>query len=483
MSVRPLIAASLLIALGTSRVPAQQAAPATPSAPGPFVVKPYLQLGDAPARPDGLALLWHADDRDAGWSVETRTASDRPWTKAEAPTSRRVAVAGLEPHRVYRATLSGLAPGGTFEYQVNRDGVAVFSAAARARKGAGQPFRFVAFGDCGAGTPSEKSIAYQTYLAKPDFLMIAGDIVYDRGQLTEYRERFWPVYNADDASPALGVPLLRSTLFVAAPGNHDIATRDLGKFPDGLAYFTSWSQPLNGPLGAIGAANTPILSGPEADRRAFLDAAGPAYPRMANFSFDYGNAHWTILDANTYVDWTDASLRAWVAADLASAKGATWRFVCFHQPGFNSSRAHFTEQQMRLMAPVFEAGGVDVVFNGHVHNYQRTYPMRFAPETGADGKFPKRSGQIAGKWTLDTSFDGRAKTRPSGVLYVITGAGGAGLYNPEQQDDRASWQEFTQVFLSTVHSLSVVDVSGRSLTLRQVSEDGKEIDRFTVTKD
>ena len=39
--------------------------------------------------------------------------------------------------------------------------------------------------------------------------------------------------------------------------------------------------------------------------RAFTEAAGEAYPRMTNFSFDYGNAHWTVIDSNPYVDWTD----------------------------------------------------------------------------------------------------------------------------------------------------------------------------------
>ena len=103
---------------------------------------------------------------------------------------------------------------------------------------------------------------------------------------------------------------------------------------------------------------------------------------MANFSFDYGNAHWTVLDANPYVDWTDRELQAWVERDLASAKNATWRFVALHQPGFNSARKHFDEQNMRRLTEVFEAGGVDIVFCGHVHNYQRSYPLRFVAERG-----------------------------------------------------------------------------------------------------
>src|SRR5262249_34258471 len=149
-------------------------------------------------------------------------------------------------------------------------------------------------------------------------------------------------------------------------------------FPDTLAYYYYWAQPLNGPLGTAGAASTPTLSGADTNQQAFLAAADAAYPRMANFSFDYGNAHWTVLDANAYVDWTDPALRAWVEKDLAAARNATWRFVGFHQPGFNSAKSHFSEQRMRLLADVFEKGGVDIVFAGHVHNYQRTFPMRFA---------------------------------------------------------------------------------------------------------
>ena len=94
-------------------------------------------------------------------------------------------------------------------------------------------------------------------------MLITGDIVYDRGRISEYREKFRPVYNAEEASPAHGAPLLRSTLFLAAPGNHDIGTRDLGEYPDGLAYFLFWAQPLNGPPGAEGSAHVRVLKGPE----------------------------------------------------------------------------------------------------------------------------------------------------------------------------------------------------------------------------
>jgi 3',5'-cyclic AMP phosphodiesterase CpdA len=454
-----------------------------------LLVKPYLQLGYAPAR-GKLRLLWQAADTDIDWSVECRVGNDRPWTRVEAPSFRRVLMTGIEPHRVYRADLLNLDSGSTFTYKLKAGGADVVTAEARAPKASGDPYRFAVFGDCAAGSTEQKPIAYQAYLAKPDFLVIPGDVVYERGRASEYKKLFWPVYNADEASPAVGGPLLRSSILVAAPGNHDTDGRDLDKYADGLAFFYYWEQPLNGPVGKEGGPFVPALVASEAHRQAFADAAAEAFPRMANFSFDYANAHWTIIDSNPYVDWTDSEgeLREWLKRDLASAQQATWRFVAFHHPGFSSSREHFEQQQMRLLAPVFEAGKVNIVFNGHVHNYQRSYPMKFVPDKGStllvggrDLKTP-RGRVVNGRWTLDKSFDGRTDTTADGVIYLVTGAGGQHLYNPEQQDDRDSWLGFTHKFISKVHSLTVVDAANSTLTVRQISGDGEELDGFVLTK-
>ncbi len=459
-------------------------------ATGPFLVKPYLQIGHAPAARQ-VVLVWQTNDTNNAWTVEYRPGAGSRWRPAPTPSSTRVAVPGIEPHRIYQAALSGLEPGQVFAYRVSDGGKAVFESEARAPKSADQSYRFVVFGDCGADTPEERAIAFRTFRAKPDFVMITGDIVYGRGLVSEYRTKYWPIYNAEEATPEKGAPLLRSTLFLAAPGNHDIASRDLGRNPDGLAYFYYWLQPLNGPIGKVGGPITAALRGSETHIKAFTDAAGKAFPRMANFSFEYGNGHWTVLDANATVDWTNHELQDWVTADLAAAKGATWRFVSFHQPGFNSSKSHFDEQYMRVLAPVFEAGHVDIVFNGHVHNYQRSYPLRFVPDSmnqaappmptaKADGRSTKR--HVDGKFTLDKKFDGNIDTTPDGVIYLVTGAGGQRLYNPEQQDDPASWQAFTYKHISKVHSLTVVDVEGRTLTVRQVTAEGDEVDRFMIKK-
>jgi hypothetical protein len=153
-----------------------------------------------------------------------------------------------------------------------------------------------------------------------------------------------------------------------------------------------------------------------------------------------------------------------------------------HQPGFHSARKHSDEQNMRVLADLFEKANVDIVFCGHVHNYQRTYPLRFFARKGTDGKPLQQKELIPGRWSIDKTFDGRSNLRPNGVIYLVTGGGGASLYNPEQQDDPASWQEFTSTFISQIHSLTVAEANGSSLLVRQISRDGVELDWFLITK-
>ncbi|QKJ30607.1 metallophosphoesterase [Mucilaginibacter mali] len=466
---------SLLLFIGIQQLMAQEN-----STEKIFIANPYLQIGREPSA-QSLELVWHVADADATWFVEERTKDSNAWTRIEAINFTRVAVTGVDPHRIYHIKFNKLDPGSTFYYRVIKNKVVVFEAEGKAPKSDKQNYRFVAIGDIGALTPDQKLLAVQAYKAKPDMVVVAGDIVYNTGLISEYRTKFWNIYNSDKETEQ-SAPIMRSVPFVAAPGNHDIATRDLDRLPQALAYFMFWDQPLNGPNGPEGSAWVPLLKGSDENKNAFKAAAGDAYPRMGNFSFNYGNAHWLYLDSNPYVNWSDKTLTDWIKNDLASAKGATWRFVVFHHPGFNSSRQHFEEQQMRVLSPAFEAGNVDVVITGHVHNYQRTYPLTFTPDPPAATTTPSRGRIVNGKWVLDNNFNGKTVTKPKGIIYIVTGAGGADLYNPEQQDDKNSWQTFTSTFISKVHSLTVVDVEGKTLNFRQIAADGKEVDAFKVTK-
>ena len=50
------------------------------------------------------------------------------------------------------------------------------------------------------------------------------------------------------------------------------------------------------------------------------------------------------------------------------------------------------------------------------------------------------------------------------------------------QKDPSSWQPFTYKFISEEHSMSVVDIDGKTFRLKQISDTGQEIDSFQIAK-
>lgn len=144
---------------------------------------------------------------------------------------------------------------------------------------------------------------------------------------------------------------------------------------------------------------------------------------------------------------------------------------------------------MRVLAPLFERHGVAIVFHGHEHNYQRTRPIRFAPAgPGAAGNVNAKERLVPGTFAVDTEFDGHRVTRPNGVIYVTTGAGGKHLYDVDFTGQPSRWVRpedgsvaYVDRLVADRHSLTVVDVRPTQLTLRQVDERGVEIDRIRIT--
>lgn len=417
---------------------------------GPFVIAPYLQVGPRPA-PDTMEVWWAAE-RD----YVLRYRSRGEW-RTSRPLAQKMGGASL-----YHAVLTGLE--GDFEYQLSEGGKSLFVARGKALKPPGAPCRFTIVGDTACGTPWQKETAYQMQAQKTDCTVILGDIVYDSGRISEYRQFFFPIYNSSQASPERGAPLLRSVPFLAAPGNHDFR-RPRG-WSDGFAYFLFWSLPLNGPTTTFPPYE------PASSRAVFTALAGERYPRMSSFSLDVGDVHWTVLDSNPGNDWSRPELRQWLKQDLAGAAKAPWRFVAFHHSPFSSGEHHFQEQHMRLLAEVFEQGKVDLVFAGHMHNYQRTRPLRFA------GAKPRSDGTVAGSLSLDKMYDGAKKTRPQGVIYLVSGGGGAYLHD----EGAPALEPYTAKMESNKHSFTVCDVAGGKATLRQITSQGKEIDRFVLER-
>jgi hypothetical protein len=202
---------------------------------------------------------------------------------------------------------------------------------------------------------------------------------------------------------------------------------------------------------------------------------------MTNYSFDFGDVHFTALDGNYYMDWTNPKLRAWLTEDLKAAQGKAWRILVMHQPGFLIGAAHSTEQKMRLITDIAQKYNVDMVIAGHSHCYERSFPLTFQPKDGAQGFTMNSDETVDGAFTLDKTFDGVKNTKPKGIIYVVSGAGGARLYPIDPKLITAPDSYMTKFDCST-HSFTSLDVSDKSLTFKQITEDGKVLDQFVVTK-
>lgn len=405
---------------------------------------------------------------------------------------------------------------------------------------------------------------------EPDFVLNTGDNVYTVGSEDNYRDFFFPVFNSDLDSNETGAPLLRSKLFFPVDGNHDVGATGVSanlladnsappfsgnlSGGDALSYYNDFYFPQNGPAGFdiqyawngdVSAATGFNLTyqgqtyNSPAAIHAFRDSttvdtgkgARTQIDHQSNYSFDYGNAHFLFLDANPHLfndnlPSTNAfnappplftpyptALGNWVINDLDSSK-QFWKIVVYHQPAFSSGDATIVNNQMRAIAKLLEDHGVNLVFNGHEHNYQRTLPIRSTSRTA--GPVSTTAGSPA--VFVDNHFDGSANTVPDGVLYLVEGAGGnrdfdgdatpprgsgvgldfddsatgtftdvpgltvpqgpaswldTNLTNPEMVNflpNAGKGPKITARFKSKVFSFGDVVVNGNSLTLFQISE-------------
>jgi 3',5'-cyclic AMP phosphodiesterase CpdA len=349
---------------------------------------PYLQA----AAPGSVSVVWYTDVADGGalhWRVD-----GGPWREA------RASAAGLR----HEALIADLDPEAEYEYRLADAGGALLSA------GAAQSFAFqappvgglelAAFGDCGAASPEQYAVAQavERHRPSPDSVLLLGDVVYPHGADADYDARFFAPY----------ARLLPRLPFLAVIGNHDLETGA------GRPYLDVFSLPRNGPTGLA--------------------------PETA-YSFDRGGVHFVAHDSNL----PEAALRdvaaPWHVAD-ARASAARFKLAALHHSPYSSGENSVSAQSAlvrALVTPLFARTGVDLVFAGHDHTYERTRPIE-------------------------------------GVVYVTSGAGGYALY------PRVAVHDYTEVFYNARHSFSAVSVQRRVLRLDQLDADGCRVDSLALDK-
>ena len=182
--------------------------------------------------------------------------------------------------------------------------------------------RFAAIGDMGNGGKEQYAVAGQmvAYRGKfPfDFVLMLGDNLIGSKDPIDYQNKFELPYK----------PLLDAGVkFYAVFGNHDISNERFYKLfnMNGQQYYT----------------------------------------------YKKSNVRFFALDSN----YMTPQQLAWLEKELQNS-GSDWKICYFHHPLYSSGSFHGSSVELRLLLePLFIKYGVQVVFAGHEHIYERVKPQ------------------------------------------------------------------------------------------------------------
>jgi 3',5'-cyclic AMP phosphodiesterase CpdA len=225
--------------------------------------------------------------------------------------------------------------------------------------------RFAAIGDMGTGESPQYEVAQQMFKVRQafpfEFVIMLGDNIYGGSKPADFDKKFAVPYK----------PLLDAGVkFYASLGNHDNTNE-------------RFYQPFN--------------------------MNGESY-----YAYKKGNVHFFVLNSN----YMDPKQLAWLEGQLKDAGNGGWKICYFHHPLYSSGQYHGPSLDLRkLLEPLFVKYGVDVVFSGHDHVYERIRPQQgiYYFMEGASGEL--RPGNLAHTAITEKGFD----TDRSFVLSEITG--------------------------------------------------------------
>lgn len=408
---------------------------------------PYLQV----VTPTSVVVRWQTSQPTTG----------RIWT---GPTATQLTSSQREtqPALDHSLTLTGLQPATRYAYAIGYDETRLTSGPdyyvqTAPPAGDTRPFRLWVLGDFGFGNDNQRAV-YQAYrnatTTRPaDLWLWLGDNAYCCGFDDQFQRYVFDVYGST----------FRNTPFYPTPGNHDYAD---SRTNFDIPYYKLFSVPKQGEAGGI-ASNS-----------------------AAYFSANYGNVHVISLDSqaqqpddNKRLYDTTSTQVQWLKRDLATNR-LPWTLVIFHHPPYSKgSHDSDTEEQMRLLrenlTPIFERYGVDLVMNGHSHNYERYYRLR--NQTGLANTFDPAK-HIAE--TTTARYDGSSNSCPiltkgQGTVYVVNGSGGAlGGVSPGYPHGGMVAGYRGDAWGGSM----LLDVTDNRLDAQFITYDGSVQDKFTLMK-
>ncbi len=305
-----------------------------------FAISPYVQNVDKTS----ATILWKSFN-DARARVEYGLTNSYG-AAAEGTTKFLKGNDSEASHQstISLARLKGLAPDTTYHYRVVSGSTSEDRTFRTAPDSHDATFTFLVYGDSRSYPEIHARVASAAAAScQPAFVLTTGDAVSPaNGGESVWKNQFFDPADA----------LLRKTWLLLIRGNHDNSS----------GVFSSYFQ----------------VSGSSS--------------REDCYSFEWGPVH--VVAINTNSDYGPGSQQyRFLEKDLA---GTSCPFKVFfgHHPTYSSGSHGSTRAMQEYLKPLFEKYGVQLVFAGHDHTYERTVV--------------------------------------NGVTYIVSGGGGAPLYGQDQ---------------------------------------------------
>jgi predicted phosphodiesterase len=185
------------------------------------------------------------------------------------------------------------------------------------------------------------------------------------------------------------------------------------------------------------------------------------------YSFNYQNVHFIVISTELPYG-VYSNQYNFVKDDLSTASSNSnidWIVVYFHRLMVTSPSRFPPEPLLPdIYQPLFEQYGVDLVLQGHNHNYERTYPIKF--------------NSINASNPIQTSTNTTSYTDPDGQIFATVGTGGRRFHNFTDIADYSVKQYLGFGILNVE-----ITNNGRSLTGKfYANNNGTIIDQFNIAK-
>jgi calcineurin-like phosphoesterase family protein len=199
------------------------------------------------------------------------------------------------------------------------------------------------------------------------------------------------------------------------------------------------------------------------------------------YSFNYQNIHFTAMSVE--VPFGQGSEQYdFVDRDLASAYAnpdIDWIIVFLHEHVYNSLYRTFggiNQKFVDVYHPLFDKYKVDLVVYGDVHNYQRSYPLKYNPLRHYDVLNSTNPVTTA---PIKMTNEKNNYSNPIGQIYVTVGTAGAPL-----QKSLVNQAPYIAAQQATAHGILdiVISNNGNTLLARFHSNDGTVYDQFSIDK-